>query len=87
MRDLCASFSNTPKACRTFHDPNPVIVLEREAEGITMNALLAMIMILVTANIVLMLLYRRCTNKDLKDDMNLQVNSAVSQYFALSTKT
>jgi len=87
MRDLCASFANNPKACRTFHDPNPVIVFDRDAEGITMTTLLVMIMILVSANIVLILLYRRCTNKDMKDDMNLQVNSAVSQYFALSTKT
>ena len=51
-----------------------------------MTALVFMIVILVLVNLVLILLYRRCTNKDIKEDMNLQVNSAVSQYFALSTR-
>jgi hypothetical protein len=48
--------------------------------------LIAVVVLLVVVNLILIILYRRCTNKEMKDDMQLQVNSAVSQYFALSTK-
>jgi hypothetical protein len=44
------------------------------------------VILLVLVNVAMILIYRRCSNKEMKDDMQLQVNSAVSQYFALSTK-
>lgn len=61
-------------------------VMAAEPEGITGNVLIAVVVLLVMVNIVMILIYRRCTNREMKDDMQLQVNSAVSQYFALSNK-
>jgi hypothetical protein len=40
--------------------------------------------LLVVANIILILAYRKCLQKEIKDDMKIQVSSAVSQYVALS---
>ena len=48
--------------------------------------LIFVVIFLIVVNIVLILLYRRCSNKEMENDMQMQVNSAVSQYFALSTK-
>jgi len=48
--------------------------------------LIAVVVLLVLVNLFLIVMYRKCTNREMKDDMQLQVNSAVSQYFALSTK-
>lgn len=54
--------------------------------GVTRNVLIAVVVFLVILNLVIIFLYRRCQNRDLKQNMQLQVNSAVSQYFALSTR-
>ena len=43
-----------------------------------------MILGLVVVNVVLIICYRRYLNKELKNEMNVQVSSAVSQYIALS---
>ena len=54
--------------------------------GVNADILIYVIVLLVVVNVILILCYRRCSNKEIKDDMQLQVNSAVSQYFALSNK-
>jgi hypothetical protein len=43
-----------------------------------------MILGLIVVNVVLIFCYRRYLNKELKNEMNVQVSSAVSQYIALS---
>lgn len=59
-------------------DPTHVIEISSDSEGISGNVLIAVVILLVLVNIALIVLYRRCTNKDIKDDMRLQVNSQVS---------
>ncbi len=74
--------------CSGFESPPEVCGLDSgvKDEGITGFTLIMIVVMLVGINLFLILLYRRCTNREMKEDMQLQVNSAVSQYFALSTR-
>lgn len=65
FRALCAGSKSPAKACKSFIDPNPVIVLNADNEGITVPALIAMVTLLVLVNIILIVMYRKCTNKDI----------------------
>lgn len=72
---ICAGFNDEPSACTNFKIEAGIV---KEPEGITGNALIIVVVVLVLVNLLLIWAYRRCTNKEIKDDMQLQVNSAVS---------
>jgi len=68
---ICAGFAKQPSVCGTnLLDPNPVIMISSD-EGISGNVLIAVVVLLVFVNVILIILYRRCTNKDIQDDMKL----------------
>lgn len=75
LNALCSAFSQEPAECKKFKQEAGIAV---EPEGITGNILIVVVILLVLINIVMILIYRRCTNREMKDDMQLQVNSAVS---------
>lgn len=79
---ICAGFHTMPKACIQSGEQ----VLTTGDRGITANGLIVVVVLLVLVNLCLIVIYRKCSNKELQEDMQLQVNSAVSQYFALSTR-
>ena len=83
LNAICAGFSEEPGFCKTFRQEEG---FSYTPEGITGNILIMVVVFLIIVNIVLILIYRKCSNREMKDDMQMQVNSAVSQYFALSTK-
>jgi len=72
---LCSAFAKEPSQCKKLKEEAGIAV---EPEGITGNVLIVVVLLLVLINIVMILIYRRCTNREMKDDMQLQVNSAVS---------
>lgn len=82
---ICAAFSDEPEFCLSFKQElgSPGSV---SAKGVTRNVLIFIVVFLVLLNIGIILLYRRCQNRDIQKNMQMQVNSAVSQYFALSTR-
>jgi uncharacterized membrane protein YqiK len=45
--------------------------LAGEAEGVTGNVLIAVVVLLIVLNLLMILAYRRCTNKEMKGDMQL----------------
>lgn len=67
---ICAGFHTVPKACGGTADEHGAL-LSGEREGISGNALIAVVVILVLVNLFLIILYRRCTNKEIKEDMQL----------------
>ena len=73
---ICAGFQTTPLYCRIFQEQEGIV--SAPPAGITGGVLLFVVILLVGVNLLLIVLYRRCSNKELKDDMQLQVNSAVS---------
>lgn len=78
---ICAGYTTEPAACKKFKIEAS---MPPETDGITGSVLMAVVVMLVLVNVALICLYRRCTQKELKQNMPMQVNSAVSQYFALS---
>ena len=82
---LCAGFATLPDACGGNGEKRTIVVRNNN-EGISGNVLIGVVVLLILINLFLIVMYRRCTTKEMNDDMQLQVNSAVSQYFALSTK-
>lgn len=64
MRVICSGSKILTKPCAEFNDPNPIIVLETGNEGITLNQLIALVVVLVFVNLMFICLYKRCTNKD-----------------------
>jgi len=80
---LCAGIQNPPDVCIASTTEEAIA----NSSGITGNILILVVIGLVILNILLIMLYRRLVNREMKEDMQLQVNSAVSQYFALSTKS
>lgn len=55
-----------------------------ESTGINNKTLMYLIIVLVACNVVVIAVYRNLLNKELEDEMTIQVSSAVSQYVALS---
>ncbi len=85
MTAICSSFTTEPSYCSQFREDIGTPVAG-SGSGVTRNVLVMIVLFLVVLNVLIILLYRRCQNRELKQGMQLQVNSAVSQYFALSTR-
>ena len=85
MTAICSAFSSEPRYCSQFKEQIGT-PLAGTGNGVTRNVLIFIVVFLVILYIFIILLYRRCQNREIKQDMQLQVNSAVSQYFALSTR-
>jgi hypothetical protein len=82
---LCSAFNDEPSYCTAFKEEQG-IPPALSSTGVTRNILILVVVFLVLLNVGILMLYRRCQNREMKQDMQLQVNSAVSQYFALSTR-
>lgn len=78
---VCAGFKDSPKECRN-HVFGEVI----ENVGIGTGKLISIIIGLVLINICLILAYRKFAKKEVNEQMQMHINSAVSQYFALQDK-
>ena len=60
------------------------MVPRTESTGINNKTLMYLIIVLVACNVVVIAVYRNLLNRELEDEMSIQVSSAVSQYVALS---
>ena len=83
---LCSAFMEEPDYCRAFREEQGIPSASNSTGGVTRSVLILVVVFLVVLNLGIIFVYRRCQNRELKTDMQLQVNSAVSQYFALSTR-
>jgi len=90
---ICAGYRDTPTECVNFMYQEGLSPLfntgEMAAEvskrnGVRQTTFMGIIALLVVGNIILVLAYRKCLQKEIQDDMKIQVSSAVSQYVALS---
>lgn len=62
LNALCSGFSTEPKYCQNFKIEEGIV----EPEGVTGNVLIAVVVFLVLLNIVMICLYRKCSNKENK---------------------
>ena len=66
---ICAGFAKLPKGCGGTDEAT--IVVTTRGEGISGNVLIGVVILLVIVNLILIILYRRCTNREMKEDLQL----------------
>ena len=81
---LCAGFANPPSMCSgTLGSYTPDFLPE---EGIRAGVIVSIVVILILVNLVIVYCYRRYSKREMNTEMQMQIESAVSQYFALSQR-
>lgn len=83
FEDICASFKYPPSGCLEWLKKEGLPVPDY-SDGVNFKMLIIIIVFLVVVNVILVMAYRSCLQKEIQNDMKLQVSSAVSQYVALS---
>lgn len=77
---VCAGFKDKPSQCSTERTFTTII------EGINTSTLLLIIFALVIINVGIIVCYKRYAKKEMDEKIEMHINSAVSQYFALQDK-
>jgi hypothetical protein len=77
---ICAGFKDTPAECQV-HSTTEIM-----NPGISMGTIVSIVIGLIFLNFIIIFCYRRLARRKMHDEMQVQVNSAVSQYFALSDR-
>lgn len=77
FKAICAGFNATPSTC--FEEEY------KNAPGkISLSAVLLILALAVAINVVIVCLCRRCTRREMKDDIQMQISSIMGQYLALN---
>jgi len=89
LEAICASLANKPDICFRFYEEEGIAFTRPEAliakvSPVTTELLIFVVVVLVFVNLALIYAYRQCARKEMEQDMQFQVSSAVSQYIALS---
>lgn len=64
--------------------PEVCIFEDGYSRGIGFGTILMIIALVIMLNVIFIYLYRRHTKKEMREEMQLQVSSIMSQYLALS---
>jgi hypothetical protein len=84
FKAVCAGFNSTPDVCFEDYDDEKKARKDSSSGSISTGTILGLIFALVLINALLIYCYRRYTRREMKDEMQLQISSMMSQYFALS---
>jgi len=84
FKSICAGFNVTPAVCYEDYDPEQGKRKETSSGGIGTWTIIGLIIMLIVINGLLIYCYRRYTRREMKDEMQLQISSMISQYFALT---
>ena len=68
MTAICSAFNSEPSYCRQFREDIGV-PLSNTSSGVTRNVLVMIVIFLVILNVFIILIYRRCQNRELKQNM------------------
>jgi len=73
---------------KTLHKEKLNVVEEAEGSEFDLDTkyIIALVVVLILLNVVIVYCCRRKAKRDMQNEMNMQIESAVSQYFALTTK-
>ena len=82
---ICAGFSTPPAMCQATLGAYTPDFLQNDG-GIKSSVIVAIAVVLVLLNIIIVYCYRRYSKREMNNEMQMQIESAVSQYFALSQR-
>ena len=84
---ICAGFSYTPDVClKTLHKERVVLRTKVEDSSVSTGLIVFIVLALIAVNVVIVYCCRRKAKRDMNNEMQMQIESAVSQYFALTNK-
>ena len=79
---LCAGFKNPPTICQTtlgIYTPEAIPdEVKRPPPQVTGGAIVAIVMVVILLNIVIVYCYRRYTRREIQQEMQVKIESAVS---------
>lgn len=81
---ICSGFASPPSMCLATLGSYQPDFLPESGEGIKGSVIVAIVFILIFLNMVIVYCYRRYARREMQSEMNVQIESAVSQYFALT---
>jgi hypothetical protein len=90
---LCASFQDPPQQClKTLHrepaaSAQALFDSSENANMVTAFEIVMLVIALVAINVLVVYCCRRRARRELQNSMNMQIESQVSQYFALTNST
>lgn len=84
---LCAGFVEPQEECRWDYGQDDEESEDTDEDGIGTGSLLLILSLCFAMMAVVLIVYRMWLKKEMKNDMRNQVNTAVSQYFALSEQS
>ncbi len=91
FKAICTGFKDRPEVCRgdkvlmlTEKSNTELMYVRRSL--VKMYHIIAAVVLVVIVNGVALMFYRKYQKKKVNEEIHLQVNSAVSQYFKLSGK-
>ena len=82
---LCAGFANPPHMCANLLGSNQPDFMSID-DGVRPAVIVGIVLVLILLNVVIVYCYRRHAKREMQGEMQMQIESAVSQYFALSQK-
>lgn len=85
---VCAGFTSPPDQClKTLHIEKTVQVDKLgEGKSTKVGTIVAIVVALILLNVLIVYCCRRKAKRDMNNEMQMQIESAVSQYFALTQK-
>ena len=83
---ICAGFTQPPDQClKTLHMEKTVqTTTVVDGDSISVGAIVTIVVSLILVNVVIVYCCRRKAKRDMNNEMQMQIESAVSQYFALT---
>jgi len=77
---VCSSYINLPEECKTLR-PQPVIIEQKRSY---LSIIVVVVLVLLVAMIIIVFLYKRMLRGEMAKELQFQVNTAISNYFALN---
>ena len=89
LEAVCATLNQKPDVCVQFYREEGIaFTMGDQFNGrlnpVTTELLAGVVILLVLVNLILIYAYRQCAKKEMEQDMQFKVSSAVSEYIALS---
>ena len=83
FKAICNAFNSTPDACYPDYDPASKMRIT-DSGDISAKTIAFILIGLVALSVLLLYWYRRYAKREMKEEMELQIGSIMSQYYALS---
>ena len=90
FKAICAGFLDQPDVCKgdkvfqILHEVNPNELIYRGKPFVRLFHIFFAIVVVLALNFLALFIYRKYQKRKLNEELQVQVNSAVSQYFRLS---